>query len=385
MSILPDLINALDNGIRDDLQHFGQSLFAGVVWSAIVVMIGVALEGPEILHELWPRRFAFFATGSVRRIRGVKRWLTLIGFAGWALVVVGVAGEGIFEMLQNRAEGQLQTFNDILLTDAQRNAGSARESAIDAGNIVNQLKVDLATTTSQLEDAERRLGEEQRKTAKEQESAAKMQMQLAQQFERSTIPRFVNFSGGDSQTRPLRDSLLADIKKRAGTSALIQVIPDVEAQRLADSIASGLVGCGWKVQFTNPAFTGIPYDWMEAGVLLITPEVAPSATQSRIDDTATSPLISDLGHGAAELAKLFEIDLGSFGQWSPPVLYEPDFRRRGPDGKIFDFGLPNQNAKWPDDTVLILVGPKPMQYPTAAQSLPQKKQTPAKSKPNTPR
>lgn len=150
MSISPDAINAMDNGIRDDLQAFSQSLFAGVVWSAIVVVIGVAMEGPEILHELWPRTFTFFATGSLGRIRRVGRWLKLIGFVGWMLVVVGVAGEGIFEMLQNRAEGQLQTFNDILLADAQRNAGSARSSAVEAANAASRAdsESDKATQAS---------------------------------------------------------------------------------------------------------------------------------------------------------------------------------------------------------------------------------------------
>jgi hypothetical protein len=99
-----------------------------------VVAVGVALEGPELLHEMWPRLFTCFTRGSVQRIRKFKRIIKKVGLWGWLLVVVGIVGEGIFEALQNRAEGQLQTFNDILLADAQRNAGNARASAIDAAN-----------------------------------------------------------------------------------------------------------------------------------------------------------------------------------------------------------------------------------------------------------
>jgi hypothetical protein len=41
------------------------------------------------------------------------RWKVL-AFVGWIMIAVGVAGEGIFEAMVSRADGQVQTFNDIL-------------------------------------------------------------------------------------------------------------------------------------------------------------------------------------------------------------------------------------------------------------------------------
>jgi len=132
ISVSPEAVNSLDNAIRNDLQKFSHSLYVWVLVSAFIVAIGVALEGPELLHEMWPRLFTCFTLGSVPRLRKFKSVIKKVGFWGWLLVVVGVAGEGIFEMLQNRAEGQLQAFNEILLADAQRMSASAKERAGEA-------------------------------------------------------------------------------------------------------------------------------------------------------------------------------------------------------------------------------------------------------------
>jgi hypothetical protein len=114
-----DLIKAMDDAIRSDLQSFSDSFFWLALVSSAFVVIGVALEGPELLHELWPKTFSVFA----------KRWVKKIGLIGWLLVVLGVGGEVIFGLLENKAQGLLQTFNEILLVDAQRQAGDAKTSA----------------------------------------------------------------------------------------------------------------------------------------------------------------------------------------------------------------------------------------------------------------
>lgn len=120
--VFPDLIGDLDNRIRLDLQHIGNSFFFWVWLSAIVVAVGCAMEGPELFHELWPKTFPFFS----------GRWVKKIALIGWLLVVLGVAAEGVFEALDHQAEGILQTFNEILLADAQIQAGNAKASAGDA-------------------------------------------------------------------------------------------------------------------------------------------------------------------------------------------------------------------------------------------------------------
>lgn len=150
-----DLISDLDNRIRFDLQGLDDRLFFWVMASAFVVVIGCALEGPEILHELWPEVLTVLS----------GRWVKKVGLIGWLLVVLGVAGEGVFEMLQNRAAGQLQNFNEILLGDAQRQAGDARVSANGAADAASNAKKQTDAVEKQsdalkarMENASRQLG-----------------------------------------------------------------------------------------------------------------------------------------------------------------------------------------------------------------------------------
>jgi hypothetical protein len=128
-AVRPEIIDALDKSIRDDIQRTSHWLFLGVLVSAFAVAVGVLLEGPEILHELWPKIFVQFTWSSDQRLRAFERRIRKIAFIGWFLIGVGVVGEGVFEGLQNWAEGELQTFNDILLADAQRTAASATREA----------------------------------------------------------------------------------------------------------------------------------------------------------------------------------------------------------------------------------------------------------------
>jgi hypothetical protein len=109
------IIEALDNSIRAELQRGSHSFFICALRSAFVVAVGVILEGPEILHELWPKLFVWFTWKSTQRLHRFERAIKKIAFAGWLLIGIGLFGEGAFGILQNRAEGQMQTFNDILL------------------------------------------------------------------------------------------------------------------------------------------------------------------------------------------------------------------------------------------------------------------------------
>jgi hypothetical protein len=130
--VSPKIIEALDNSIRDQLQTTSHEFFFCVLISAFVVAVGVVMEGPEILHELWPSLFRWFTWTSNERLHRFERRIKKIAFVGWFLIGIGVFGEGVFEGLQNRAEGQLQTFNGILLKDARLTAATAKDSAESA-------------------------------------------------------------------------------------------------------------------------------------------------------------------------------------------------------------------------------------------------------------
>jgi hypothetical protein len=107
-----------------------------LVWSSVFVAIGVALEGPEVIHE----------ARNIWRIPKpeARAWVKLIGLLGWILVVAGVAGEGIFEGALSVADGQIQTFDEILVTEAQRNAAHAIERAANTSERAVKDERDLA-------------------------------------------------------------------------------------------------------------------------------------------------------------------------------------------------------------------------------------------------
>jgi hypothetical protein len=152
IGVEPGLRDSLDNSIRDELQRGAQSYFLWVLISAFIVVIGVTLEGPEILHEMWPSLFTFFTEGSISRIRKFKKAIKIVGLVGWLLVVFGVMGEEIFEALQNRAEGQLQTFNDSLLREARLTAGTAKQAAIDAESAASRARDETDALSKEAND-----------------------------------------------------------------------------------------------------------------------------------------------------------------------------------------------------------------------------------------
>jgi len=181
IAVSADFINTLDNSIREELQRTSHTFFLWVLISAFVVAAGVALEGPELLHEMWPRLFAPFTKGSVTRIRKFKRFIKKIGFGGWLLVVVGIVGEGIFEALQNRAEGQLQTFNDILLADAQRQSSVANERANGAYERAAETEREASQENERAAGTEKQASEENARAA-EALKAAEVARKTAEGF-----------------------------------------------------------------------------------------------------------------------------------------------------------------------------------------------------------
>ena len=69
--------------------------------------------------------------------RGTPRWIKWLALVGWLLVVGGIVGEGIAESYVSKADGLIQTFNDILLSSSERDSALAQQRAskaiLDAG------------------------------------------------------------------------------------------------------------------------------------------------------------------------------------------------------------------------------------------------------------
>jgi hypothetical protein len=154
MYISPESLRRLDELTRSDLQNLRDSYFNLLLMSTAVVFFGVLLEGPEIFREiaeevrrlLPPRLRLNSATGvpvvqheSGRWIR-VSSLFRVSSLLGWALVIIGVIGEGVFEGLMSKADGSLGTFNEILLSSTIDRASENEKEAARLNNIAEEEK-----------------------------------------------------------------------------------------------------------------------------------------------------------------------------------------------------------------------------------------------------
>ncbi|HEX3894394.1 MAG TPA: hypothetical protein VHW46_17590 [Terracidiphilus sp.] len=144
----------MDDAIRSDLQSSSDFFFWLALLSSAIVVVGVALEGPELLHELWPNKFSIFAT----------RWVKTVGLVGW-LLVLGVGGEVSFGLLENKAQGLSQTFNEILLADAQRQSSDANERAGGAYERAAETEGEASQENERAARAEHQASEENARAA----------------------------------------------------------------------------------------------------------------------------------------------------------------------------------------------------------------------------
>jgi hypothetical protein len=123
--------------------------FDWLLISTALVVVGLFMEGPEVVH----------AATSIFRNRQdpTPRWIAFLALLGWILVVLGVAGEGIAEGYVSWAEGTLQTYNDILLSDATKEAAFALERAANANKRAAEIEQRMADRHITLEQRKKML------------------------------------------------------------------------------------------------------------------------------------------------------------------------------------------------------------------------------------
>jgi hypothetical protein len=134
------IVQTLDVCIRADLQHVRFGYFVWLLIASGVVVVGVAMEGPEVWHET----ANIFNHRPTETEHKPPNWVKLLATLGWMLIVLGVAGEGIAEAYVSWADSTLQTFNDILLGEAQKEAAFAIERAANANERAGELEQRLA-------------------------------------------------------------------------------------------------------------------------------------------------------------------------------------------------------------------------------------------------
>ena len=260
--VSPGFVKALDDLIRADLQNRRDSYFGWLVFSSVVVVLGVIFEVPEVAYEsvdIFPRILSRmfhrnFRNEEPERERHTPDWVKLLALVGLILVVLGVAGEGFAEAYVSRADSTLQTFNDILLGNTIREAGLALERAAEAN-----------------QQSERLRGEtEQARNDVEKERLARLKIEEAVAWRRL------------SKTQ--KDEVGTRLKLFAGQLAVFTYnINDIEASTFGLDIASALQSGHWTVSEPQPildlAEGPVPFGTnppLETGVLIVSTEDAAS-------------------------------------------------------------------------------------------------------------
>jgi len=117
-SSLPSLVASIDETVRNDLEAFRAAFFWCLVAATVAVVVGVILEEAQ---EWMPTVERALRLNPIVEYRWAKKLVKL----GWILIVIGVAGEGIFEVYVSRADSVLCTFDNILLNEAKKEASEA--------------------------------------------------------------------------------------------------------------------------------------------------------------------------------------------------------------------------------------------------------------------
>jgi hypothetical protein len=192
MYIPREFLERLDELVRTDLKALRDSYFEYVLISSGAVVVGVLMEGPEVVRELWQnfRKIPEHRTPS---------WILLLSLLGWFLVCFGIVAEGVFEGFVSRTDGLLQTFNDTLLTDTRFRAANAEAVATsfeyqiaDAGARVKMAEAQVASANAASKSAVAKVAAAQARVAEAEARAAEARsMAEAERLERIRLEALV--------------------------------------------------------------------------------------------------------------------------------------------------------------------------------------------------
>jgi hypothetical protein len=124
----------IDDLMRADLLCWRDLWFGWLLLSTKLVVVGLILEGPELIHELISvrGRVRIEKSGASLQESHTSDWVKIVALLGWLLIVGGVAGEWITDAVISDADGSIQAFNNVLLAETTKEAGDARQKAGEA-------------------------------------------------------------------------------------------------------------------------------------------------------------------------------------------------------------------------------------------------------------
>ncbi len=148
MTVPQETVRLLDSAVRNDLQDLRDKYFLRLLVSAVIVALGVGLEGPEIVKDILER----FSKSRISK--NLAKWITLVSALGWTFVAIGVAGEFVMEGLVSKADALIQTFESELLADSQKQTAFALADAESAKALAKGYESQIAESNARAKAAE---------------------------------------------------------------------------------------------------------------------------------------------------------------------------------------------------------------------------------------
>jgi hypothetical protein len=152
---------ALDLAIKADLQSLRDWYFDCLLVCTAIVGLGVFMEGFEICHDMWGifRRKSvelyYWTSLSIdRKPYHAPNWMKVMAAVGWVFIVLGVAGEGVYEGFVSKYDSALSSLNDTLIAETQKETAVALARAVHAETTAKQFDVQIAESNSKAKSAE---------------------------------------------------------------------------------------------------------------------------------------------------------------------------------------------------------------------------------------
>jgi hypothetical protein len=324
LSPFSSIVARLDESIKNELEANRDFWFAWLIVSTVLVFIGVVFEEAEdwmrYLKQLLPLQ-------PLTEYRLTKKLAKI----GRILIVAGVMGEGICEVLVFRADANLQRFDEALLTEARRQSFEAATSATTAHAEADAVQKETDELTARLGNATTQLGTLEEKIAA-QGARWKLLVKVAPELARNLAP----FAGQ-------RVGLFVCGQQGVTEQETIETWGAI-ASILGTETISGVTGAKWNILPPNLKFAENcgGAKGLGQGVIVF---VSKRASQSTLDAA------NMLGHG---LAKALPPSPNKM-----PSLIDPDIAKL-----TVDRGFQDRNAPWVSvgldpDLITILVGEHP--------------------------
>lgn len=342
--------------VRLSLEADSAFWFRLVKYSGYAVAAGCLLEGPETfvtIKRWWLLRFRDIEREETKEDK--KSWIVPCGAVGLIVIVLGIVAETYFEGKVSDADARIREHESQVVSAAEADAASANGRAADAEKRAGKLEAANLTVGQDLLRNQSGLEAERRKTAEIEREAAEMQIDVLHNEQELTNRRITLPEGAEFD----------ELKKYNGTRAIIEVVtgdPTSEPMQLATSISFVLNDAGWKPQITDAKTSMIPPSFIGKGVQVITAENPPGPNAPLPSGRTRPPFrLSTASKAAAALVSLLELDLKRSGV---KMSHERTDEVQGTFSKLIP------GFRFSGNTVLILVGPKPVDlwYPSKRQS-----------------